>query len=160
MKESIFNILVYLFQQHIDNEAGQQLNKESLSIELAQAGFHHTEIDKAFNWLERLVVPQYNEESKQLLVESISIRIFTPEEQKKLNSECQGFLLLLEQVGILDPMTRELVIDRVMELGSEEFSLDQLKWVILMVLSHQPKGESINPWIEDFIFDGIDYPLH
>ncbi len=76
--------------------------------------------------------------------EQQSFRIYSDEECGKLDTECRGFLLFLEQMGVLDHATREMVIDRVMALDSEEVDLEQLKWVILMVLFNQPGQEP--PW--------------
>ncbi len=51
-------------------------------------------------------------------------------------------LLALERGGILSPTQREIVIDRLLALDNEELSLEQVKWVVLMVLSSQPGEEA------------------
>ena len=61
---------------------------------------------------------------------------------------------------MLDHLTRELVVDRVMALESEEIDLDQLKWVVLMVLFNQPGREEAYTWMEDFVFDEAPSVLH
>jgi Smg protein len=159
MKENVLDVLMYLFQNYMDSEAEAQPTKESLEVELTEVGFHHAEIGKAFDWLEGLAMLQQSE-PRQLPVTNSSIRIFTLQEKEKLDTECRGFLLFLEQVGVLDSMTRELVIDRVMALEVEDFDLEQLKWVILMVLSHQPGQEAAYAWMEDLVFDEIGDLLH
>ncbi|MGR6035053.1 MAG: DUF494 family protein [Candidatus Nitrosoglobus sp.] len=159
MKENVLDVLMYLFQNYMDSEAEAQPTKESLEVELAEVGFHHAEIGKAFDWLEGLAILQQSE-PRQPPVTNSSIRIFTLQEKEKLDTECRGFLLFLEQVGVLDPMTRELVIDRVMALEAEDFDLEQLKWVILMVLSHQPGQEAAYAWMEDLVFDEVGDLLH
>ncbi len=45
-----------------------------------------------------------------------------------------GVLLFLEQIQVLNLETREMVIERVLALDTAEFELEDLKWVILMVL--------------------------
>ncbi len=45
-----------------------------------------------------------------------------------------GILLFLEQIQVLNLETREMVIERVLALDTAEFDLEDLKWVILMVL--------------------------
>jgi hypothetical protein len=42
---------------------------------------------------------------------------------------------------ILIPGQRELVIDRLLALDVEDLTLDQVRWVVLMVLSSQPGQE-------------------
>jgi hypothetical protein len=53
-----------------------------------------------------------------------------------------GLLLSLERGGILSPTRREIVIERLLALDTEELSLEQVKWVVLMVLSSQPASEA------------------
>ncbi len=43
----------------------------------------------------------------------------------------------LEHMGILNSGTRELVISQIMQLDQKEISLNQIKWVTLMVLFNQ-----------------------
>ena len=40
----------------------------------------------------------------------------------------------LENIGVLDPVLRELVMDRAMAAAGRTLSLDQLKLIVLMVL--------------------------
>ena len=89
-----------------------------------------------------------------------SLRIYTDKEREKLDLESRGFLLFLEQMNVLDHSTRELVIDRVMALDNDEIDLDQLKWVILMVLFNQPGHEAAFAWMEDLVFDEMVGELH
>ena len=89
-----------------------------------------------------------------------SFRIYTEDEMQLLDTESRGFILFLEQVNVLDFTTREMVIDRVMELDTSHFSMDDLKWVILMVLFNIPGQESAYSKMEDLIFDEQEGPLH
>jgi Smg protein len=49
-------------------------------------------------------------------------------------------LLSLERAQVLDAAQRELVIERLLALDADEAGTEQLKWVVLMVLSSQPGG--------------------
>src|SRR3546814_15685888 len=69
-------------------------------------------------------------------------RVYCGPELDKLDVECRGFLLVLEQHGILDPAQRELVPDRAMALHQDDLDLDDLQWVVLMVLFYQPRSEA------------------
>jgi Smg protein len=64
--------------------------------------------------------------------------------------------LQLEQQGILSPLQREIVIDRLVALESEEIDIDRLKWLVLMVLSSQPGQEQACARMEDLVFDETD----
>jgi Smg protein len=147
---------MYLFQNYMDDDVDADPDRESIQSELLAAGFPSREIQQAFEWLDSLV----DRQSAPLVVNPCSCRIYIDSEQDKLDVECRGFLLFLEQGGILDSETRELVIDRVMALESDEIDLHQLKWIILMVLFNQPGREEAYAWLEDLVFDDVPGYLH
>ena len=61
-------------------------------------------------------------------------------------------MLYLEHIGILSAAQRELAIDRIMALGSE-VDVEQIKWVVLLVLFTQPGQEVAYARMEDLIFE-------
>jgi Smg protein len=147
---------MYLFQKDIEEDIEVDPDRESVQMELLAAGFPAQEIAQAFAWLDSLI----DRPSLPLPVNSRSYRIYVDTEMDRLDAECRGFLLLLEQGGILDPETREGVIDRVMALETDEIDLHQLKWIILMVLFNQPGHEEAYAWMEDLVFDDSPGYLH
>jgi Smg protein len=159
MKESVLDVLMYLFENYMNDEIEFDTDEETLRVELQEAGFRQVEITRAFEWLEGLVAMQ-DDPSIYSSKTTGSIRIYTGEECEKLDIETRGFLLFLEQTGVLDHYTREMVIDRVMALGEDEIDLEQLKWVVLMVLFNQPGREAAFAWMEDLVFDEMPGILH
>jgi Smg protein len=133
-------------------------DRESMETELLEAGFPSHEITQAFEWLDGLMARL--ETPVMLLNEERSFRIYTDQEITRLDMECRGFLLFLEQAGVLSSETRELVIDRVMALETDDIDLTQLKWVILMVLFNQPDQEEAYAWLEDLMFEDVEGYLH
>ena len=158
----MFDILMYLFENYIHSEAEIMVDHDQLTDELTRAGFHQDEIYKALSWLEKLADLQNNDEHPYLTkVAGSSVRVYTADEMQRLDTDCRGFLLFLEQVNLLDITTREMVIDRIMELDTKDFYLDDLKWVVLMVLFNVPGHEKAYSQMEDLIFDERpDGPLH
>ncbi len=157
----MFDILVYLFENYIHNESEIYVNQADLTRELVKAGFHDDDIFKALRWLENLSKLQESHVKPYLTkTNSTAVRIFTADEQRKLDAECRGFLLFLEQINVLDLPTREMVLDRVMDLDSKEVSLEDLKWVVLMVLFNAPGHEMAYAQMEDLIFEEPTGPLH
>jgi len=157
MKENTLEVLFYLFDNYpeIDDSAAE--DRESMDAYLQGAGFLPNEIDRAFNWLESLG------NTGPALLETVcpdSIRIFSPIEQRWLNTECQSHLLLLEQAGVLNAETREQVIDRVLELEDDDFDLAHLKWVVLMVLVNRPEGDNSLHWAEELNTDDAQPVYH
>ncbi|HET8806893.1 MAG: DUF494 domain-containing protein [Methylophaga sp.] len=155
MKENVIDVLLYLFENYIDTEDSQQPDKDTLELELERVGFQELEIHKALNWLDTMTVV-----APQLDNPDISIRVFNDSEMERLDVHCRGYLLFLEQVGVLDVETREVVIERVLALDSEEIDLEQLKWVVLMVLFYQPGREVAYAWMEDLVFEDMEAVIH
>lgn len=161
MKENVLDILMYLFENYMDDGPEFHPDQESLTTELTQAGFAKREISKAFSWLEDLsTLRAQAAQAPSNGGSARALRHYTPLEMEKLNEECRGFMLFMEQGGVLDPPTRELVIDRVMALEIEELSLEQLKWVMLMVLFNQPDQDYAYSVLEDLVFDEMQGHLH
>ncbi len=158
MKENVLDVLMYLFENYIYDESDLEPDQETLKVELLEAGFPRTEVNKAFEWLE--VLAAQRQAPVLTLQAERSIRVFSDKETGRLDAECRGFLMFLEQSGILTPANRELVIDRVMALETEEIDLEQLKWIILMVLFNQPGQEAAYAWMEDLVFDHLGGTLH
>lgn len=159
MKENVLDVLMYLFQNYMyDDDTDVEPDRESVETELLEAGFPPAEIQKALDWLDDLVERQ----EMPIIVSNAerSFRIYTPQETGRLDVECRGFLLFLEQTGILSAETRELVIDRVMALNSEDMDLSQLRWIILLVLFNHPGQEEAYAWLEDLVFDDVVDNIH
>jgi Smg protein len=90
-------------------------------------------------------------------VNQASIRVYSEEEKAILNEESQGYLVYLEQAGVLTPVTRELILDRVIALDNE-LDTEQLKWIVLIVLHSHPGEENAYAWMESIMFDEfVDY---
>jgi Smg protein len=155
MKENVIDVLLYLFENYIDTEDSDKPDNDALELELEQVGFQELEIHKALDWLENMTVV-----ADMPLKRHATMRIFSEVEKERLDVECRGYLLFLEQVGVLDVETREVVIERVMALDTEEIDLDQLKWVILMVLFYQPGREVAFAWMEDLVFEDLEAVVH
>ena len=62
-------------------------------------------------------------------------------------------MFTLERLGILSPQQREIVIERMLALDADELDAEQLKWVVLMVLSSQPGQELAFERLEDLVSD-------
>ncbi|WP_068547023.1 DUF494 family protein [Thalassotalea crassostreae] len=157
----MFDILMYLFENYIHSDAEVMVDHDVITDELTRAGFHQDEIYKALSWIEKLAALQNSDAYPYLTRRpGTSVRIYTDEEARVLDVECRGFLMFLEQVNLLDFATREMVVDRVMEIDTNDFNIDDLKWVVLMVLFNVPGKESAYSQMEDLIFDECDGPLH
>ncbi len=151
MKENVLDVLMFLFENYFYEEPEETPDPESLQNQLVEAGFSQNEVDKAFDWLEGLRIQQMAGQGVEHV--SRALRVYTPEEEQRLDLDSRGFIHSLESMGVLDPVRREQVIDRVMALDSENVDLDDLRWIILMVLFNQPGQEAAFAWMENYMFD-------
>lgn len=158
MKENVLDVLMYLFENYMDDETEMHPDRESLQVELQEAGFRKKEINKAFAWLEGLASDTGTNDVASPAARST--RVFSALESVRLDVEARGFLLYLEQVGLLTGQQRELVLDRLMALESDEIDIDQVKWVVLMVMFNQPGQDTPQPWMEDLFFEERSGEFH
>ena len=154
IKQSVVDVLMYLFESYLgEDEVIEQ--RDHMHSRLEEMGFQNPEIKQAFDWLEDLATIQDSEFFAP--VSDTSTRIFSAEERAALGEDGIGFIVYLQQTGILSPATRELVLDRVMALG-HELDSEQLKWITMIVLHTHPGEENAYAWLESLVFDEVvDY---
>ena len=151
MTENVLDVLMYLFETYADAEMVPEPDRGILRDELEQAGFGDPEIDRALEWLDDLA--ERGGDAGRVAPKDRTIRVFSDEERVRLDAACRGYIMYLENIGILPPAQRELVIDRVMALGDDEVDVDHIKWVVLMVLFSQPGQESAYARMEDLVYE-------
>ncbi|MEL7312071.1 MAG: DUF494 domain-containing protein [Pseudomonadota bacterium] len=158
MKENVLDVLMYLFETYVDTDTPAASGEGELRDELTRAGFHDAEIDHALTWLDGLAV------NEDLLAPntqtSAGLRVFTDAEIARIDVSGRGYLLYLEQIGILQPDQRELVVDRLLALDAPEIDLEQIKWVVMMVLFSQPGQEQAFSRMEDLVFEEYEGNIH
>jgi Smg protein len=143
----MLEILLYLFENYLDSEQDMVTDPDAVRVELLEAGFPSPEVARAFEWLEPL------SEENALTTLTPSIRVFAAEEIQRMDVETRGMILHLEQSGVLSSSSRELVIDRLLALDEAVLTVDNLKWVVLMVLVSQPEEQVAFALMENLIYD-------
>jgi len=151
MYQSMVDVLIYLYENYMDGEGQPPTDQEVLEDELSQAGFSNSEIHRALRWLDDLAA-EVDTPAEHPLSRG-AMRIFTDAECTKLDPDVRGLLLSLEQSGILDPVSRELVIDRVLAMDHASVSVEEAKWVALLVLMNQPGREAAFTLMEDLVYN-------
>lgn len=132
----MFDILVYLFENYVHADACPE--PAQLARKLTAAGFEEEEITEALEWLSGLRQLSDGERPAQFS-RAGSLRIYSDDEQVRLGVECRGFLLFLENAGILDSECREMIVERALALSETEIELENLKVIVLMVLWQQDR---------------------
>jgi Smg protein len=126
----MIDVLVYLYEHYWRPDAFPEADQ--LARKLGAAGFEPQEIASALEWIEGLTqtaaaVPEGT------AVGDASSRVFAQYELDSLDDDALEFLQFLEHSGMLTPVRREMVLDRVAALPEQPVSLDDLKVIVLMV---------------------------
>jgi Smg protein len=161
MNGTVLDILIYVFDRYMFDEAPEVPEREALARDLESAGFGPANVERALDWLADLagernrapLLPAAEIADDGTPAQSRSLRVYAPMELARLSADCRGLLLSLEQAEILKPTQRELVIDRLLALDSEDLNLEQVRWIVLMVLSSQPGQEQACARMETLVFD-------
>ena len=139
---SVLDILIYVFDRYMMNEPPDVPEREHLARDLERVGFTPVNVERALDWLTDLAFG--HEQAAQSAAREGAprgVRVFSDSELARLTTECRGLLLKLGAAQVLTPQQRELVIERMLALDSDESDTETLKWVVLMVLSSQPGQE-------------------
>ena len=157
MKQNVVDVLMYLFENIIagENMVYPDSEHEHMFDRLEDLGFPPNEIISAFDWLEDLAEihsAKLDDANDAQIVNTKSVRIYSTLEKFILEPECISFLMHLEQNQVINPSSREIILDRVTALDVE-LGLEQLKWIVMIVLYSQPGEETAYAWMENMVFD-------
>jgi Smg protein len=142
MTDSVLDILIYVFDRYMLNETPDVPERERLARDLERVGFAPANVERALDWLADLAFGHAQaSDAARAEGASAGVRVFSDSELARLSTECRGLLLRLESAHVLTPQQREIVIERMLALDADEPDTEQLKWVVLMVLSSQPGQE-------------------
>lgn len=155
----MFEILMFLFENYMNGSVALSVDNDTVVTELEKIGFDRYEIGRALDWLDGLNQFQLTFQT-DVKITSNALRYYLPEEMERLGQEGVGVLMHLEQIGIMDPTTREIVIDRLMALDSKEIDLGRIKWVVLMALFNQPDKKTALSLLQDMILADAFDVLH
>jgi len=156
MKQTVVDVLMYLFENIIGEDIPFDADNIVVFDRLEEMGFPQHEILRAFDWLQDLADLEQNPSPADV---TTSIRVYSELEMLLLDTECIGFLMYLEQSGLLTAATRELIMDRVIALDVE-LDVEQLKWIVMIVLYSHPDEENAFAWMESMVFDPILSYMH
>jgi Smg protein len=138
MQEKIVEIIVYIIKEMRENKELGDINLN----ELADYGYTETEISTALSWVidkislgENLFIADKKERR-------FSYRIFHEAEKMVIDSQARGYMLLLRELGVVDEMDLELIIERVMLSGFQKADLKSIKSIIGSVMFDRDEGNA------------------
>lgn len=160
INETLLDVLIYLFRHYIGRDGATSINQQGLVADLQRAGFRQEEVESAVGVLESLRFALQATVLRQKPQSWRAVRVYTPEEIEKIDLICRGFLVFLELLDILDPISREWVIEHAMSLQTDIIDMDQLKWIIVMVLMNDLSKENYFVPFLRIPTDGVADRLH
>ena len=143
----VLDVLICVYDQYMTSDPADIPGRTAMLAELVRRGFTVSEVMQAMEWLSVLAAgtegpaafdgppPGPGNAPRPL-------RVYSRAELGRLSTPCRNFLARLDRDGVLSPGQRELVIERTLALDVEEPSLEQLRWVVLLVLSIQPQQDA------------------
>lgn len=143
---SVLKVLIYVYDHYMLADPAEVPERHHMLADLRKRGFSVTEVVHAMEWLSALVADQRAapgpaDRPAEARQDGDGLRVFADGELARLAADCRAFLMLLDRQHVLTPRQRELVIDRALALDVDEVDVEQLKWVVLLVLSAQPGQE-------------------
>jgi Smg protein len=151
----MFDVLVYLYETYYRPDACP--DSDALVKKLSAIGFEEEEISRALGWLTDLAesTNEFSDRYPQQASFSFGMRIYAQREFDALGTEVIGFMQFLESAKVINPIQREIVIERALAISDvHEMSLDKLKVIVLMVLWSQ--GKEPDGLIFDELFSDDD----
>ena len=134
MQERIIEIIVYLLGefQHSPNPG----EYTDLSKELLSKGYTENEINLAFSWVFNHMQPK-GDLSEEFTYEQDSVRVLHDLEKLVIAPEAYGYLLQLWHLGMIKEYEMEDVIERVLSLGNNLVSLEDIKSMAATLIFNQ-----------------------
>lgn len=155
----MFDVLVYLYENYL--HAGECPTEDHLVLKLSAAGFEDDDISDALAWLAELNVSTGN--LPRAAQGGPATRIYTATEEVCLDTACRGLLCFLEGAGVLDAVSREIVIEQACAMPLGQLNLHRLKVIVMMVLwLHERSSDAaaFNALLIDYRLDGAAMALH
>lgn len=130
MKERIVEILIYIMSEMQSNKGVTEIDVGDLK----DRGYTQSEISAAFSWLyDNMKLNDVGMTRESIPVEG-SRRVLHEAEKQMLSTEAQGYLIQLRELGLMDDMDLELVIERVVASGFEKLTPTELQEFVAHVL--------------------------
>lgn len=155
MDPSVLNVVLYLYEHYLEDNA-EHPPRAALENILHSGGVSPAKAGQALDWLEAFAA----ERPAPIAPRRGAQRIYSARECARLGAAARGFVMQLEQSGILEPADRELVLERALALDETEVGLEAMQWVVLLTLFHQPGRENAFAQVEDICYPTPDTTTH
>lgn len=145
MRERFLDLVTLLARSLF--EEGRE-DEETIVEELVAEGHDPQDIREALDWLEQVAAARGGRPVARLDGEPTAARVLTPAEQLKIDAQAYGFLVRLRQLGLVDALLLERVLERAMEVEADEIGVEEMKQVAALVLfdrnPHEVRGHVLD----------------
>jgi Smg protein len=146
MKEKVVEILIYIMSEIHENKMLSEIDISDLQTR----GYTQSEISAAFSWLYDNLFLKEGGSTLRARSTKGSWRVLHEAEKFIVSTECQGYLIQLRELGLLDDFDLENVIERAMISGTERLSLADIQGIVASVLLAKSGGNDgpIRPMLD------------
>lgn len=144
MSERVVEILIYIMSEiRRDSRDSRQL--KLLSKNLIKKGYTEGEISSAFSWL----LSRMRSESEEVLPNrgptlNGSFRLLHEIENSIISTEAYGYIIQLKELGIINELDFEQILEKAMMLGSTKVKVEEIKSIVASMLFN-PEGPGTGP---------------
>jgi len=154
---NVLQALIHFFK-NVGTTQSVQLDQKALVAELGQFGVSLADLESTLAnmalWAAshsptssplQLTAPSQTQSLPNYSVQPHQgTRIFNAEECRRISRKSRGFLLQIEQIGILSAQMRETIIDQLMQIDVEEaIRLAHTKWIAFQALFHDAPPDHV-----------------
>ena len=154
MRERMYDMMRILVDESL-NGANVLFDDHELTVMLEHRGFLPDEIYEALSWLHNMQGDsnEYNEsifDNKR----GKSVRVLHPEERLAFTPAAHGVIHKLCTQGVINDILREEIIQRCIDLASNEIGLEEVKTVTLLIFLKKRRDSLSNSLIEVLGIEG------
>ena len=129
MKQSVAK-LVSVILARISEEPGEPHSESGIRLWLSRQGYNQRDIDAAM----KLVRPRFAHSAGAPPHRPVPVRPLSLSEQQKLSQDARDALARLDMYELIDPIERELLLDRLNHFEGE-VGLDELEYLVWWLLT-------------------------
>jgi len=125
MQERIIEIIVYVLEEFRHSRSKE--NYTDISQTLMSRGYTENEINLAFSWIFDHLQQNTPDEEERLHYQESSVRVLHDLEKMVIEPDAYGYLLQLQQLGLISEADMEDIIEKALSLGTTHVTLEDIK---------------------------------
>lgn len=155
----MLDVLIFMYTNYMQEPTGSHIGIQNhIAKELSEAGFDYQDSLGAINWYITLRSMLKNKVEDTTHTEAI--RIYTQAELERIAPDSLDFIALLQTQKAITSDEREVIIDRALALTQNSITIEEIRWVTMMVLNNDQSRKEQYLFIEDALFNLNNSTVH